>query len=183
MEESNQSILENAIESYHNAIENKSSGFLIIASFTSICKWLRYEKEFNNIETWRIARTICWSIFMNPDTYNLNVDSLQEANAAGIHLANAYNETGEIEKGFTFRSFIKKLNVFELNPQETGDLILCLLLQRVIVEHNEDESVQKKYMEDIESICNDQLEGQSIYNDSLEMANKIYQEYRSQSKH
>ena len=47
----------------------------------------------------------------------------------------------------------------------------------------EDESVQKKYMEDIESICNDQLEGQSIYNDSMEMANKIYQEYRSQSKH
>ena len=91
--------------------------------------------------------------------------------------------TGEIEKGFTFRSYIKKLNVFELNPQETGDLILCLLLQRVIVENNEDESVQKKYMEDIESICNDQLEGQSIYNDSLEMANKIYQEYRSQSKH
>ena len=74
MEESNQSILENAIESYHEAIENKSSGFLIIASFTSVCKWLRYEKEFNNIETWRIARTICWSIFMNPDTYNLNVD-------------------------------------------------------------------------------------------------------------
>jgi hypothetical protein len=183
MEESNQSILENAIESYHEAIENKSSGFLIIASFTSVCKWLRYEKEFNNIETWRIARTICWSIFMNPDTYNLNVDSLQEANAAGIHLANAYNETGEIEKGFTFRSFIKKLNVFELNPQETGDLILCLLLQSVIVENNEDESVQKKYMEDIESICNDQLEGQPIYNESLEMANKIYQEYRSQSKH
>lgn len=131
MEESNQSILENAIESYHEAIESKSSGFLIIASFTSICKWLRYEKEFNNIETWRIARTI----------------------------------------------------VFELNPQETGDLILCLLLQRVIVENNEDESVQKKYLEEIESICNDQLEGQSIYNESLEMANKIYQEYRSQSKH
>ena len=42
MEESNQSILENAIESYHEAIENKSSGFLIIASFTSVCKWLRY---------------------------------------------------------------------------------------------------------------------------------------------
>lgn len=131
MEESNQSILENAIESYHEAIESKSLGFLIIASFTSICKWLRYEKEFNNIETWRIARTI----------------------------------------------------VFELNPQETGDLILCLLLQRVIVENNEDESVQKKYLEEIESICNDQLEGQSIYNESLEMANKIYQEYRSQSKH
>lgn len=131
MEESNQSILENAIESYHEAIESKSSGFLIIASFTSICKWLRYEKEFNNIETWCIARTI----------------------------------------------------VFELNPQETGDLILCLLLQRVIVENNEDESVQKKYLEEIESICNDQLEGQSIYNESLEMANKIYQEYRSQSKH
>ena len=183
MEESNQSILENAIEDYHKAIESKSSGFLIIASFTSICKWLRYEKEFNNIETWRIARTICWSISMNPDTYNLNVDSLQEANAAGINLANAYYETGEIEKGFTFRSFIKKLNVFELNPQETGDLILCLLLQKVIVENNEDESVQKKYMEDIESICNDQLEGQSIYNDSLEMANKIYQEYRSPTKH
>ena len=131
MEESNQSILENAIESYHEAIERKTSGFLIIASFTSICKWLRYEKEFNNIETWRIARTI----------------------------------------------------VFELNPQETGDLILCLLLQRVIVENNEDESVQKKYLEEIESICNDQLEGQSIYNESLEMTNKIYQEYRSQSKH
>lgn len=119
---------------------------------------------------------------MNPDTYNLNADSLQEANAAGIHLANAYNETGEIEKGFTFRSFIKKLNVFELNPQETGDLILCLLLQRVIVENNEDESVQKKYIEDIESICNHQLEGESIYNESLEMANKIFQEFKSQSK-
>jgi hypothetical protein len=87
----------------------------------------------------------------------------------------------KIEKGFTFRSFIKKLNVFELNPQETGDLILCLLLQRVIVENDEEESVQKKYTVDIESICNDQLEGELIYNDSLEMANKIYQEYRSQS--
>ena len=28
-------------------------------------------------------------------------------------------------------------------------------------------------MEDIESVCNDQLEGQSIYNDSLEMAIKF----------
>ena len=141
MEESNQSILENAIESYHKAIESKSSGFLIIASFTSICKWLR-SKEFNNIETWRIARTICWSISMNPDTYNLNADSLQEANAAGINLANAYYETEKLKKVLLL-DLIKKLNVFELNPQETGDLILCLLLQRVIVENNEDESVQK----------------------------------------
>ena len=44
MEESNQSILENAIESYHKAIESKSSGFLI-ASFTSICKWLEIRKR------------------------------------------------------------------------------------------------------------------------------------------
>ena len=81
-----------------------------------------------------------------------------------------------------FPPFIKKLNIFELNPQETGDLILCLLIQRVIVENDEDESVQEKYIEDIESICNDQLEGESIYNESLKMANKISQEFRSQSK-
>ena len=55
MENTAQLNLENAIETYREAIEGKSPRFLIIASFTSLCKWLRHEKEFNDIETWRKA--------------------------------------------------------------------------------------------------------------------------------
>lgn len=170
--------LEEAIKSYEKAIENKGSGFLIVAAFTSICKWLRYEKEFDDIETWRKARSLCWSIMRDPDTYNLNLELLQEANYTGISLAKTYFESGEIEKGYTFRSFIKKLNVFNLlNSEETGDLILCLLILRVAVGNNENDIITNKYVEDLESICNDQLEGEKIYNDTLNMATKIFNEY------
>jgi hypothetical protein len=170
----NETKLEEAVEKYERILENKGSGVLIIAAFTAISKWLRYEEEFKDIETWRKARSISQSLMATPDAYNLAPESLQEANDAGISLAETYFETGEIEKGYTFRSFMKKLGVFYLlNSQETGDLILCLLILRVVVENNEDLPLIDKYIKDIESICKSQLEGGEIYDDTLNTANLI----------
>ena len=176
----NETKLNEAVEQYERRLENKGTGVLIIAAFTAISKWMRYEKEFKDIETWRKARSISWSLMMIPDSYNLAPESLEEANDAGLSLAKAYFETGEIELGYTFRFFMKKLGVFYLlNSQETGDLILCLLILRVVVENNEDHTLIDKYIEDIESICKAQLEGEEIYDETLNTATKIYEEFNS----
>ena len=170
----NETKLNEAVEQYERRLENKGTGVLIIAAFTAISKWMRYEKEFKDIETWRKARSISWSLMMIPDSYNLAPESLEEANDAGLSLAKAYFETGEIELGYTFRFFMKKLGVFYLlNSQETGDLILCLLILRVVVENNEDLPLIDKYIKDRKSICKSQLEGGEIYDDTLNTANLI----------
>ena len=49
----------------------------------------------------------------------------------------------------------------------------------MVVENNEDHTLIDKYIEDIESICKAQLEGEEIYDETLNTATKIYEEFNS----
>ena len=61
-----------------------------------------------------------------------------------------------------------------LTSEETGDLIVCLLILSVVVEDNEKDDTAEKYIKDIKDICIAQLDGEKIYKASLGIASKIY---------
>ena len=169
--------MKEATENYEKAVEGENSGIRILAAFSAISRWLRYEMEFNDIETWRNARNLVFLITSNPNAYGLTNEDISIANDVGINIAKAHHEAGNIAKkhaGF-FQSFIKDLGVrYSLNSEEKGDLIMILLILRLFVEDNEDYVVAQKYANDIESICKNHLEGDDIYDTSFELAGKIY---------
>ena len=57
--------IDQAVKQYENVLKHRGSGELIIAAFTALSKWLRYESEFKNIETWRKLDT---SLVSNEET-------------------------------------------------------------------------------------------------------------------
>ena len=170
------SLIEKAVQEYEDALENKGAGARIIAAFSAIGKWLRCEKELNDIVTWRKARELAWSVILHPDSYDVEQETATAANNVGTNLAKAYFDAGE---DYYFRGFMKNLGVTGmadlLTPKETGDLIACLLILHVVVENCEERDIAEKYIADIEDICKAQLDGENIYEASLDIASQIYQ--------
>ncbi len=168
-------LIEKAAQEYEDILENKGSGVRIIAAFTAIGKWLRLEKELDDIITWRKARTLAGSLVLRSDTYDVDPEVASEANRVGIGLAKAYFDA---KQEYYFRGFIKNLGITgmadTLTSEETGDLIVCLLILHVVVEDNESHNITKKYIKDIKDICIAQLDGDKIYKTSLDIASKIY---------
>jgi len=169
--------IKKALQEYEDVLENNGAGVRILAAFTAIGKWLRCEKELDDIITWRKARTLAGSLVLRPDTYDVDPEAASEANRVGIGLAKAYFDA---KQEFYFRGFIKDLGITgmadRLTSDETGDLIVCLLILSVVVEDNEKEDTAEKYKKDIKDICKAQLDGEKIYKASLGIASKIYSE-------
>ena len=62
---------------FEDVLENNGAGARILAAFTAIGKWLRCEKELDDIITWRKARTLARSLVLRPDTYDVDPEQLQ----------------------------------------------------------------------------------------------------------
>jgi len=145
-----------------------------MGSFCAIYQWLNNENKISEKVT-QTSQAIVSELIKS--RYEVNKNLLIKASSVGNDLANAYFEVDEDDR--YFRPFIKNLGIFNdgLNPVQLGNFIIFLLLLQVIVEDKEDLETSEFYTEQIKTIIYCQLDGGEIYDQSLSIAQNLYDTY------
>lgn len=108
---------------------------------------------------------------------NIDDNDINDANEIGIQIANAsYSAT------LSFREFIKSLKVTgvdkQLSPSGSGDLCLGLYLCLKVINEYEYSSIKTKYAQDIEDICQHQLDASNIMLESKKIADEVFSNFK-----